>query len=61
MSKGLVYQKKLQESDQSILAQEVEVWKTCTTAAFAISLFLRQYFDPKILNMTFDYGVDRNT
>jgi hypothetical protein len=40
----------------------VEVWKTCTTAAFAISLFLRQYFDPQILNMTFDYaGVDRNT
>jgi hypothetical protein len=36
-------------------------WKMCTTAAYAISLFLRQYFDPKVRNMTFEYGIDRAT
>jgi hypothetical protein len=36
-------------------------WKMCTTAAYAISLFLRQYFDPKVRNMTFEYGDDRTT
>jgi hypothetical protein len=33
-------------------------WKSCTTAAFGISLFLRQYFDPLVRNMTFEYGDD---
>jgi hypothetical protein len=36
-------------------------WKTCTTAAYGISLFMRQYFDPKVRNMTFEYGDDRTT